>query len=404
MAIEGAQRFPGAEEDFLSRFRVGLLFDMSGESFSNKRTLKVSTESAVLLSKVEDSKAQLSVPPEEAPLPSVFAHLSEELPEPSLRVEPPPTPPTSSSMPQARWIGLARGLVPLLGLALALGMSAVSVSRSSVEDAHHIAKKAPDQRWDIPEVEVVLDDSLGFLGPQIEEIITASFSTWEKTGAEVPRVRFVWGEGAVASLEPDGKSTVLLSPIEFEGHESDLAITIGFSNPQNGEVSEADIVINSAHVFSSVPEFAVLQSGRMAGAVFTPAEQESCAGSLDARGCESSYDLQNVMTHEVGHFFGLGENFDDTRATMFSCTSACETHKRDLSHADTDSIVRLYRARPEPVAAGCVGVQIGGDTLRPRLGLFTGLALFFLLVLFRRRYATELPATHPGFGAASRDL
>lgn len=362
---------------------------MNDDPLSCKATLKVSLKSAVLPIKVDEDRQKTNSQQPEVAHSFLPSALYSSVPAISIGSTPPPT---NSQPPPKRPQGKARVFASVLGFGLALALSALSANTVSVEETSHGAntQQVPvQQRWNKHEVEVILDSSLHPLSPHIKHIVESAFGTWSNTGAALPTLRFVQGHGAVASLEPDGKSTVLVAPITFPGHESDLAITIGFSNPQTGEVSEADIVINAAHVFSSVPERAVEASGRLAGSLYTPIDQESCAGSLDSRGCDSSYDLQNVLTHEAGHFFGLGENYDDTRATMFSCTSACETHKQDLAHSDAENIVALYASRTEPVAAGCSGVQIGGDGTRSRLGLFTGWLLLGLFAWSRRRLASR---------------
>jgi len=286
----------------------------------------------------------------------------------------------------------------LLGLSLAGALSLINhQSQTPVEQisgadtAEQVpTSDPPHQRWEQSEITVLFDSSLGQLGPEIEQMVRDSFLTWEGTGAAVPHITFERTSGAVASLRPDGKSAVMVAPIEFEGHESDLAITIGFSNPNTGEVSEADIVINSKHVFSAVQHQEAIQSGKLTSSESNPEDQESCTGSLDARACGDSYDLSNVLTHEVGHFYGLGENYDDTRATMFSCTSACEIHKRDLETVDADALIELYAAPKERIPDGCLGVQIGAQRLPPQGGLLAGLMGLLTLGFYRRQSRAKI--------------
>ncbi len=287
---------------------------------------------------------------------------------------------------------LRRHRVSAFGLAAALTFSLIAQESHTAADERSSASNTQEhsdadllrQRWRQMNVTVALDDSLRVLGPDVEKIIKSSFITWEDTGAGLPQIEFVETSGAAASLKPDGQSTVLVAPIEFEGHESDLAITIGFSNPNTGEVTEADIVVNSKHVFSSVQRSEAVQSGQLTASGTSPEDQESCRGNLDASACASSYDLANVLTHEVGHFFGLGENYEEPRSTMFSCTSACEIHKRDLEPADVDSMIILYIEQPTQAAVGCSGVQIASSPIPTRFGAWAGWFMLLGLGLWRR--------------------
>jgi len=60
--------------------------------------------------------------------------------------------------------------------------------------------------------------------------------------------------------------------------------------------------------------------------------------TLDASG----RDLQNAMTHEVGHVLGLAHNGAEPEATMFPTTVIGETSKRDLHEDDEAGVRYLY--------------------------------------------------------------
>jgi len=61
----------------------------------------------------------------------------------------------------------------------------------------------------------------------------------------------------------------------------------------------------------------------------------------------ASYDLQNTITHEIGHLIGLAHPYDKGRedSTMYYSASYGETKKRNLSQDDINGANYLY---PEP--------------------------------------------------------
>lgn len=86
---------------------------------------------------------------------------------------------------------------------------------------------------------------------------------------------------------------------------------------------------------------------------------------------EISTDLQNMMTHEIGHALGLGHSHD-SEATLYDTAVRGETSKRDLSEDDIAGIQVLY-------ADGFSGCEAEGSSSS---------AIFFpfiFLFLFRRR-------------------
>lgn len=60
-------------------------------------------------------------------------------------------------------------------------------------------------------------------------------------------------------------------------------------------------------------------------------------------------DLQNTLTHEIGHVFGL-DHSTDPNATMFPYSTAGETNLRDLSDDDLLAIATVY---PKSVPVQC---------------------------------------------------
>lgn len=263
-----------------------------------------------------------------------------------------------------------------------------------------------DVRWRQRHTKVYLDSSIEQLGGSARSAIKDAFSTWSMAEG-MPEISFEHSHGAVLSAKPDGKNTVLVAPITVKGHEHDLAITLTYSDEETGNIVEADVIINAEYPFRTLKS----QDDELASSGFEQDEQgatsssssnsqqltvnaarASCTAVAQRASCEgNAYDLQNVVTHEVGHFFGLGEDMEDPAATMYYCTSRCETHKRVLTPSDAQIMTTLYSAVPEEstasTQAGC-----GGARLAPRGGLAeSGWAAAFLtllgLVRWRRRSA-----------------
>lgn len=248
-------------------------------------------------------------------------------------------------------------------------------------------KGGAEVRWRMPRTKVTIDDSVEKLGPNAVRAVQHAFATWLDSDQRLPDLTFDTSRGTRVALEPDGKSTILVAPITLRGHEHDLAITLTYSDENTGAIIEADIVINSKHAFRVLDG----DEGRGDGDSHDDAPTRSCVtGASGAKHCrDGAYDLQNIVTHEVGHFFGLGEEMTDDGATMFFCTSRCETHKRELTRLDTESIAQLYQTAAEDVPGAGTEAGCGGARITPR-GSLRDAALassVALLLLMRRRRA-----------------
>jgi len=64
--------------------------------------------------------------------------------------------------------------------------------------------------------------------------------------------------------------------------------------------------------------------------------------SREPDGCSGEYDIDGIMTHEVGHVIGLGHS-SVAGATMYPSVSACNFGNRTLSSDDTAGKNALYK-------------------------------------------------------------
>jgi hypothetical protein len=208
---------------------------------------------------------------------------------------------------------------------------------SGHEGVRTTASGAPE-RWSSSAITITLDPSLSQATASAKSAIMDAFGAWASSGANLPPIRFdaTTSPGGIAQ---DGVNRLLFGPITVAGHEHDLAITVSYADEATGVVVEADTVFNSAYDWQDVGD----------------SDAPSARGEGGSK-CRGSYDLQNVATHEAGHFFGLGEDYSDTSATMFVSSSPCQTSKRVLNPLDTAAVTALYAepvVPPAPAAGGC---------------------------------------------------
>lgn len=164
---------------------------------------------------------------------------------------------------------------------------------------------------------------------EAESAVRNAFATWN--AAPGARVRFIEDDGGVA--DADVNRIVWQSSWPWDAEI--LALTRTWTMP-DGEIVHFDVTLNGEDPLWST------------------------AGGGQAM------DLQNAMTHEVGHALGLGHDEEHHGATMAPTASPGETRKRDLHRSDEDGARYLYPASdavpvacsttPAPTAAGLLAL------------------------------------------------
>lgn len=190
-------------------------------------------------------------------------------------------------------------------------------------------------KWYIANVDVYVDSSVEEIAPDAFDIINAAFLEWRDIdGAYPPNI----------TLHRDA---VGINNISVSNNKSsnDLAITY-IEYDDRGIVLSASIEVNNYNGKFSHP---------------------------------NKYDFQNVMTHEVGHFFGLNES-PDPNSSMYAYSSVGETLKRTLSEDDEMGMKFLYGA---PENSGC---SFRANTHDNSFALF----IFVVIVMAKTRYASNL--------------
>ncbi len=113
---------------------------------------------------------------------------------------------------------------------------------------------------------------------------------------------------------------------DYKGIENNLAFTLVTFDTDTGQIFDADIVVNTATNLFSTTDTNV------------------------------QYDLESVLTHEVGHVLGIAHS-DDPNATMCPQYTKGDISPRALSQDDIQAVCDAY---PPDRAAGCVPLPHGG--------------------------------------------
>lgn len=254
-------------------------------------------------------------------------------------------------------VGCALACAPLVGAAVWGSHShhRAKVVQSVVSGRAGLRKTASGapEHWFSSTLTVTIDPSLAHATRVSKSAFMDAFGAWASSSALLPQITFNTTEVPGGAAQ-DGVNRLLLGPITMPGLEQALAITISYADADTGEVIEVDTVFNSAYDWTSI------------GAVGTGDAKDSDgkdnAGKADdSKGCHGRYDLQNVATHEAGHFFGLGEDYDNPSTTMYVSSMPCQTTKRTLTTTDVAVISGLYsQPLAGPTQNAACGARIAG--------------------------------------------
>lgn len=244
-------------------------------------------------------------------------------------------------------------------LALLLGAGLLFSTNAAAYEPKMTADGQP-LRWTESAINVVIDPSLAELGPGAIEAATRAFAAWDAVrGSGAPVVTVIEGASDAVGYHANAENhcTIRFAPDGWDAAGGALAVTVVSYEP-DGRIVDADIVINGG----PTRPFAIID------------EQEEEHEHVNA------YDLESVLAHEAGHFFGLGENRDELGATMYPETGRGEVNKRDLSADDEAGLRYLYPNSTE-ILASCASRP--GST--PEGGAGLGLIAVGMLLARRRR-------------------
>lgn len=195
----------------------------------------------------------------------------------------------------------------------------------------------PEIRWPTKTIQIALSTSLmspsSAVKPEsdVAGAVQRALNSW----ALAANITFVEVSSKAQSISPtsggDGINLITIAQtaenLAIFGEGNNTARSRVFYDPESGEISEADIVINPF-----------------------PYSAEGVPIQFSTDGAPDTYDLESTLAHEIGHFLGLGHS-NVMGATMQASQGLNGTYdspaftERSLSDVDVTAIRSLYGSR-----------------------------------------------------------
>jgi len=141
--------------------------------------------------------------------------------------------------------------------------------------------------------------------------VHAAFQTWANVPTANVRVNYM-GPAVITAGGSDSVNLVSFSDTTFPWSSGTLAVTLSYFSSSTGITNEADILFNPNQPWSTSGE-----SGR--------------------------YDIQSILTHEIGHFLGL-DHSGMVSSVMSPFGSPTQVDQRTLQYDDIAGISEIYPA------------------------------------------------------------
>ncbi|GAB5549694.1 MAG: hypothetical protein SangKO_094540 [Sandaracinaceae bacterium] len=161
----------------------------------------------------------------------------------------------------------------------------------------------------------------------VQPVIAGAFSRWESVDCGGAPVGFRVEEREVPGL--------LCDYVDFDRDRPDMNVILFAEDWSDRRLDPRAFALTTT--WFDVP------TGEILGADIELNDERRTWAVCPEDGCrDGRIDLENVVVHELGHFFGLAHSPDDALATMWACAEAGETFKRTLEADDREGWCAIY--------------------------------------------------------------
>lgn len=212
----------------------------------------------------------------------------------------------------------------------------------------------------------------GSINESLYQTIKKSFNTWNDVScSDITFVEAGLVDRTELGLKCNADGTndsinLILWPKDWAYSGSIYALTSVTFNTNNGVIFDADIEFNESFTYTNTDDITAID-----------------------------VDVENTLTHEIGHFLGLDHEDTIEDATMYSMAPLGEIKKRDLHQDDIDGICAIYPkgvpATNEPAVKLCTATDGSDDGIcsttrkNSNTPMSTGALTLILFGLFIRR-------------------